>query len=96
MTSGHKTFESEKCLAKPKTFELAKYIHKDLGDYNRLTVYFNTKLSQSSVNSEKISNIILQVKTAFNVVDVLDISINKCYINIYDNHVKKISEERIY
>lgn len=76
-----------------KTFELTKYIQKDLESYNRLVVYFNSKLKKNIITPSKtISNIILQVKTAFNILDTLDISINKCYINIYDNYVKKIQK----
>ena len=73
-----------------KQFEFAKYIQKDLEDYNRLVVYFNNRLPQTNTQSETIINIILQVKTAFNVDNLLDISSNTCYINIYDNYVKKI------
>jgi hypothetical protein len=92
MTSSHKTFESEKCLAKPKTFEFAKYMHKDLADYNRLVVYFNNKLPQTNSRSEIVSNIILQIKTVFSILDSVDITTNKCYINIYDNYIKKIQK----
>ena len=79
-----------------KQFDFAKYIQKDLEDYNRLVVYFNNKLPQTNPQpntvSEILINIILQVKTAFNVDNSLDISSNTCYINIYDNYVKKIQK----
>lgn len=75
-----------------KKFEFTKYIQKDLADYNRLGIYFNNKLPQTKSQAENISNIILQVKTAFNIVDTLDITTNICYINIYDNYIKKIQK----
>jgi hypothetical protein len=65
---------------------------KDLADYNRLVVYFNDKLPQLMSHSDTISNIILQVKTAFTIIDTVDITTNKCYINIYDNYIKKIQK----
>lgn len=75
-----------------KQFDFAKYMQKDLEDYNRLIVYFNNKLQQSNILYETLINIILQVKTAFNIIDPIDISTNTCYINIYDNYVKKIQK----
>jgi hypothetical protein len=79
-----------------KQFDFAKYIQKDLEDYNRLIVYFNNKLPQPNTQpntvSETLINIILQVKTAFNCANLMDISSNTCYINIYDNYVKKIQK----
>lgn len=75
-----------------KQCDLSKYILKNLEDYNRISAYFNNKLPQTLSISELISNIILQVKTVFNIIDVLDISSNICYINIYDDYVKKIQK----
>jgi len=75
-----------------KQFDFAKYIQKNLEEYNRLVVYFNNILPHTITLPEKLINIILQVKTAFNITDTLDISTNMCYINIYDNYIKKIQK----
>jgi hypothetical protein len=78
-----------------KQFDFAKYIQKNLEEYNRIVVYFNNILPWNRnfiTLSETLINIILQVKTAFNITDTLDISTNICYINIYDDYVKKIQK----
>ncbi len=75
-----------------KHFDFSKYIQKNLEEYNRLIVYFNNILPHTDTLSEKLINIILQVKTAFNITDTLDISTNMCYINTYDNYIKKIQK----
>lgn len=75
-----------------KKFALPKYIHKDLENYNRITVHFNHKTAQRVPLSEKIINIILQVKTLYGVDNILTITTNKTYINIYENYVKKVQK----
>lgn len=75
-----------------KKFDLTKYIHKDLENYNRITVYFNHKKAQHDTLTEKIIDIILQVKTLYGVNNILTITTNKTYINIYENYFKKVQK----
>lgn len=72
--------------------DLAKYIHKDLENYNRITVQFNHKTAHYIPLYERIINIILQVKTLYGVDNILTITTNKTYINIYENYVKKVQK----
>lgn len=71
------------------TIDLPKYIHKDLEEYNRFVVYFN---SVNIKTSNDIINLLLCVKTGLSVEDIISITNNTCYINIYDNYVKKMQK----
>jgi hypothetical protein len=69
--------------------DLQKYVHKDLEEYNRLVVYFN---SSNIKTSSDVINLLLCVKTGLSVEDIISITNNTCYINIYDNYVKKMQK----
>jgi hypothetical protein len=70
-------------------FDLEKYIHKDLEEYNRLVIYFN---SSTIKTSNDIIDLLLCIKTGLSVEDIITITTNTCYINIYDNYVKKMQK----
>lgn len=70
--------------------DLQKYIHKDLENYNRLIIYFEPK---NTVIHEYIINLLLQVKTGLCIEDIINMSTNVCYYNIYGNYVKCIQKQ---